>query len=504
MAVSRPSAVRQNAKIFPTPLIGDVLFYERVVVQTRDHPAYGTAHPNTSRWPNHILVFVKERTEEEDAQDVFDYYYAADRANQDTYNWRHTEANIEGVKFDAVERDYIIRRTDFNPDSPLQGAALTNIPTGKFSGSYVLAKRDNIESPIPELASIYVFERRTYVKRCSITTIETEDFFGIGGSKVDNWYYRGELVDGVAVETRFASPNSSYWGWQADGTVRDGRQISDNWFIISIISSITDTIDAYVFSYPSFTNINLPRRLVDTQLTFNVNSGVGNQDQEGWTFSYGDLPLSASLGLTDSCSSSVSISPEIGLTFEDPDGSYTPSTVYSFFLPQPVTRQDIIDRVSALHGSTVAYYTPAIAKTAVITLVSASASVRASATASIAKSVKTNGGTDAKEKSVSTDKSVGQSTQFVQISGFLGDLDLTSSQTAEVEATASMSIYGTGFAEGFDNSAIITDSASATASVTTSAEGGTEPSSNGAFITKINVEHYRFQRAKIFVEVVDL
>ncbi len=520
---SRPSSHRQKQSIFPTPLIGDLLFTERVVVQTRNHPEYGTPHPNTAAWPNHNLVYVKERIEEQDVQDAFDYYYAADRDNQDLYNWESGIANIGGRKFDTVTRTYLIPRADYDPEEIQMGAAMPNIPENRFPDpvtadgdnttndddppsytNHVLADREQLRTGEKELDSMYVVERRTYVKRCSITMIQTEDFFGIGGSRVDNLYYRGEEVDGSAVEVHFDDPNSAYWGWQSDGTQRDGQQLSENWFMISIISSITDTIDDYVFSYPKLVNINLPRRLVDTQLTFNVNSGEGNQDQSGFSYSYGALPLSDSLGLTDSCSSSVSISPEVGLTFEDPDGSYTPATVYAFFLPQPVTMQDVIDRITTLHGSTVALYTPAVTKTAVMTLVSASASVRSSATASVSKSVSANGGSDAQEKSTSTDKSVGQQTQFVQISGFLGDLDLTSSQTAEVEATASISLVGSGYAEGVSNSAFVTDSASATASVTTSGEGGSEGSSGGAFIVDIDVEHYRFQRAKIFVVVVDL
>jgi hypothetical protein len=139
-----------------------------------------------------------------------------------------------------------------------------------------------------------------------------------------------------------------------------------------------------------------------------------------------------------------------------------------------------------------------------MTLVSASASVRCSATASQGQSFEEERSSARQEKSTSSDKSVGQQTQFIQVSGFVGDLDLNASQSAEVEATASMIINGTGLATGYTTSAFITDSASATASVTTSSGGNSEGSSDGAFITKINVEHYRFQRAKVFIEVVDL
>lgn len=488
--------------MWPTPDERDLLFY---VEQNGDLPAnktweYGSPYRDAQKYPNHVLVYVSPQTADKWSK----WFYAAKREAQDEYNWSVTNADIEGVKFDMVSRDYVILRTEFVPDEPLMGTAMANLPLDKFDTDFVLAVRKQIPTPDVELNSIFVFETRLYVKRCSITMIQTDDFFGIGGSKVDNWYYRGEVVDSLAVEVHFATPNSSYWGWQADGTVRDGRQISDHWFIISIISSITDTIDDYVFSYPSLTNINLPRRLLNTQLTFNTNSAVGDQDQYGWDIASGALPLSSSLGLTDSCSSSVAVSPEVGLSFEDPDGGYTPCMVYSFFLPQPVTMADIIARVSAIHGETVSIYTPAVTSTAVMTLVSASASVRVSATASQGQTVGAERSSARSEKSTSTDKSVGQQTQFVQVSGFVGGLSLNGTQAAEVEATASMVITGGGLAAGMTTSVIITDSAEATASVTTAGGGGSEGSSNGAFITKINVEHYRFERAKIFIEVVDL
>lgn len=516
---------RHQIKTFPTPLPVDLIFYEVVdsAYQRTQGWEYGQAHWDNQNYPNHVLVYVAPQPPSKDVPNRQFWYYAANRENQDLYNWTSEIANIAGTRFDTVKRIYVFRRDDYDPEELQMGDPMPNVPENRFPDpvttdgdnttnddtppsytNHVLAYRNQLYSSDEILNSIFIVEERIYVKRCSITTIQTEDFFGIGGSKVSNWYYRGEVVDGETVETHFDDPNSSYWGWQADGTQRDGIQISENWFIISIISSITDVIDDYVFSYPSLTNINLPRRLVDTQLTFNVNQGLGNQDQEGWDHAYGELPLSTSLGLTDSCSSSVSISPEVGLTFEDPDGGFTPCMVYSFFLPQPVTMQDIIDRVTIIHGSPVSIYTPAVTKTAVMTLVSASASVRSSATASQGKAVGVERGSNRWERSVSTDKSVGQQTQFVQVSGFLGDLNLTSSHTSEVEATASIAITGFGFAEGMVTSAFITDTASATASVTTSGEGGSEGSSGGAFIVDIDVEHYRFERAKIFIKVVDL
>jgi len=159
---SVPSAVRQRSTILPTPLVGDVLFSERVVNQTRVIPVYGTAHPNTARWPDHKFVYARER-EEPEAQDVYDYFYAADRANQDQYNFSFTKADIGGTRFDAVARTYVIPRADFTPDTPAMGAAMPNVPVDLFPGSHVLAEKQQTRIGEQELDSLYVAERRVYV-----------------------------------------------------------------------------------------------------------------------------------------------------------------------------------------------------------------------------------------------------------------------------------------------------------------------------------------------------
>ena len=520
-----PGPKRKRIVNYPTPLIGDVLFYELVHLDRMETPEYGTPHPDTIRWPHHKLVFVKPIDE---VGDHYQFWYAADRENQDLYNWESGIANLGGKKFDTVVRTYVIPRDEYDPEELQMGAAMPNVPVNRFPDpvtadgdnttndddppsytNHVLAERDQIQIGDKELDSIYVVEKRTYIKRCSITTIQTEDFFGIGGSRVDNLYYRGEVIDGETVETHFATPNSDYWGWQDDGSQRDGQQLSENWFIISIINSITDVIDEYEFHYPTFSSINLPRRLNGSQLTFNIARGVGDMDQDSATTAQGES-FSLSVGLADSCSSSISITPELGLTFHEPNGSYLPAMVYAFFLPQPVTMQAIIDRVSILHGSAVSLYSPPDTTTQVVTLVSGSASVSASANASVRQASSPNSYADAWEKSVSIDKRVSQTTQFLQITGIAGGgaAIANGSQTDEVSAEAAMMVYINSTAGNLNCSAQVEDSVDVTASVTSVAGGINqelnEGSSDGDFITRISVEHYRFERAKIFVEVTSI
>ena len=235
---SRPSPHRQFEKTFPTPLIGDVIFRERQVYQTRNLPEYGTPHPNTAKWPNHIFVYARER-EEPDAQDVFDCFYAAVRETQDLYNFSHAEADIGGTKFDAVTRTYVTLRDEFDPETPLMGSTMPDSPEGKFSGVYVLAERKQTRIGEQVLDSMFVAEQRTYVKKVTLTSLDFDQVFGGTLRTTQTLRYRGEQIPGTGsplktieqlVETDISPP---YWGLQSNGVAREVTQLTDNWFVVT-------------------------------------------------------------------------------------------------------------------------------------------------------------------------------------------------------------------------------------------------------------------------------
>jgi len=229
----RPSSVRQRTTILPTPLVADVIFSERVVNQTRVVPAYGTPHPNTARWPNHKFAYARER-DEPDSQDTFDYFYVADRANQDQYNFSFTKADIGGTKFDAVARTYVTLRSAFTPNTPAMGAAMPNVPTSLFAGTYVLAEKKQTRIEDQELDSLYVAEVHVYVKRCNITQLGVDSLNGKTLTSTSTLYYASETVTGSTTAAQlFADPTNAYWGLQSDGTQRTGRQLSCEWYEIT-------------------------------------------------------------------------------------------------------------------------------------------------------------------------------------------------------------------------------------------------------------------------------
>ena len=155
---------RQDRKSFPTPLTTDVLFSETRDCNRSDFPAYGTPHPNAVKWPHHKLIFIKgvdiERNE------IFEFFYAADRENQDLYNFSSGYRNIGGNReFKIVVREYVTPRAEFDASVPAFKDGMPDTPTGVFDGvSYVFFDKQQKKTDQPELDSLYVLETHTYVE----------------------------------------------------------------------------------------------------------------------------------------------------------------------------------------------------------------------------------------------------------------------------------------------------------------------------------------------------
>ena len=194
MATTNPAPRRQRVSIYSTPSISDVIFYERLDTKLptyRKPPPYGTPHVDTINYPNHVFVYVKPA----DETGWEDWYYAAIRNNQDEYNFEFTQADIGGTQFDAVARTYIIPRSEFDPGTPEVGSLMPDAPTGKFGASdYVLASRKQERIGDSQLDSIFVAERRVYVRRVTMTQNDFDEAFGGVLTARQTLYYTGETV----------------------------------------------------------------------------------------------------------------------------------------------------------------------------------------------------------------------------------------------------------------------------------------------------------------------
>ena len=167
MAVSQlPQApYRQDRRVYPTPDSGDILFSEVRDCTRSEIPEYGTPHPNPKKWPDHKLVFVKPVDIERDG--IFEFFYAADRQNQDLYNFSFGLKSIgPNRQFRTVMRSYITLREDFKPLDIEFGTPMPNVPEDKFDGvEYVFFDRQQQPIDQQELNSLYVSEIHTYVEK---------------------------------------------------------------------------------------------------------------------------------------------------------------------------------------------------------------------------------------------------------------------------------------------------------------------------------------------------
>lgn len=181
MAISKLplSPYRQDTRVFPTPLTSDVLFSELRDCTRSEIPAYGTAHPDSRKWPDHKLVFVKQ-VEADQREGLFEFFYAADRANQDLYNFSTGFDNIGGRagdrNFRTITRVYLTPRAEYNPVDIPFGTAMPDVPKGMFEvGEYIYFDKQQQKADIEELNSLYVIEAHRYIEKAVIEEITSFD-----------------------------------------------------------------------------------------------------------------------------------------------------------------------------------------------------------------------------------------------------------------------------------------------------------------------------------------
>lgn len=449
---------RQDRKIFPTPLTTDVLFSEIRDCNRSDFPAYGTPHPNAVKWPHHKLIFIKpvdiERNE------IFEFFYAADRENQDLYNFSSGYRNIGGNReFKIVIREYVTPRAEFDASVPAFKDAMPDVPAGVFDGvSYIFFDKQQKKTEQTELDSHYVLETHTYVEtallddyislstqvpdlmpdkfRALIPRTTTENIVegkaetpvlgtdllqaseeqinpdvklvktissnrkAAAGKKLlsQRSYvettvgnieetYSSEKLD---VETGLLIAQSSVTDLGNGDYVRETVKV-DEWptlvstawnpelsaqvmttetFVSSIDTNLANTsykainkdrslktvtyppksaLANYMIEIPSRMDIDLPKILKAVNIIWSSEATTGRSDGN-WQGEAAGPSWSLQGSEGSSCSSSASISPELDIVIEYPNGSQVPVTVHAFFIEMTnnkVTEDDILARVKA-------------------------------------------------------------------------------------------------------------------------------------------------------------
>lgn len=229
---------RQTTLTRITPIVGDILVSATKEYQRKDIPAYGTPMADVVKmgsldsFKDHVFVFAEPQ--DNVREDIYTCYFAAPREDQDSYNWEAVKADIGGQKFDAVQRTYVIERSEYDVNSPAMGSAMPDVPSGKFDApsGYILAVKQQ-QRLGKEFDSWFVIETRTYVKKTTITQIGSDPLNGRPLASISTIYHKDEIVTGSTTAAQlFASTSNLYWGTQSDGFARTGRQISAEFYEI--------------------------------------------------------------------------------------------------------------------------------------------------------------------------------------------------------------------------------------------------------------------------------
>ncbi len=239
---------------------GDAAVTAANTVVYKSHPQYGTAHPDTEKFPNHKLCHVKQA----DPNGLFfQYFYAAERNHQDDYNFEFSQADLGGNKYDTVVRTYVTLRSDFSDvDGEYQAGDPMPDPLNQFSAdnavlynrdlrsygatdedetsvNYILMTRQQKRIGDQELDGLFVVEQRVYFRRIDIVTQKLDDATGGILKTVIKLIYRGEatFVTANDIATTAGSENwdaDDRWGLTAAGQNIECQQLSHDWWQVTI------------------------------------------------------------------------------------------------------------------------------------------------------------------------------------------------------------------------------------------------------------------------------
>ena len=155
----------------------DLVFYEIVDynIKTNRDMEYGTPHHNIQSYPNHQLVYITPNDKE---GKTYRFYYAANRENQDDYNWQISDGS-------TLERTYIIPRSLYYGRSAAEEAANSEIPdeftyppvgTPDIRFTKYSFVDDSVVRNDEQLDSIYITIKRRFMENKEVDIVWSEEF----------------------------------------------------------------------------------------------------------------------------------------------------------------------------------------------------------------------------------------------------------------------------------------------------------------------------------------
>ena len=155
-------------------------------------PAYGLAHPNTTKFPNFRLVYVKLV----EPDNWYQWYWVNDRASQEDYNFQISYPYGD-TAYPRYERTTLVRRSTYSA-----GTAGSADPV---NSALKLVKEELLRTGDEVLDSLYVYSKRTYERIPSpwISDISIEPETRAPIVQKSRWQYAPDYLtvsvsDGVA------------------------------------------------------------------------------------------------------------------------------------------------------------------------------------------------------------------------------------------------------------------------------------------------------------------
>jgi len=248
----------------------------------KNHPSYGTPHPDTENFYRHKLCHVKQA----DAEGLFfEYYYAAAREFQDDYNFEFSQADLGGNEYDTVIRTYVNLRSDFlDTDTEYQaGDPMPDVPSSQFGDTYILMTRQQKRIGDTELDGLFVVEQRVYFKYEDKVSFTTDAEFNDELKTTEILAYVGKTSvptkSGNVTWSTAEAVDRTNWGIKVVGTTNDSEEnnsdgaynyevqrLSNDWWKITEQQIVGENLFDGI-SYTTNQNYSYPAELTGFRFT---------------------------------------------------------------------------------------------------------------------------------------------------------------------------------------------------------------------------------------------
>lgn len=279
----------------------------------------------------------------------------------------------------------------------------------------------------------------------------------------------------------------------------------DQWKSRKIVKvTPVEAYDNYHISFPSYTNLQVPPILQSVTAVWAKDGGDGSSETDFEGISAGtSIHLSGSE--SGSAHAAATVMPDIHYTLQEVWTHHVPTTSHFFLMPMPVTKADILAKVTAAEGASVIEWPVFKPEAVTFTLKGMKVAVRADASGSASRTLNASTDTSDRTQGGGVSRDVQHVITSLTIPPTLhGSFSLsptTNAQSCEADAHAEWT--GINFPTV---DAHFQATAEASGSISPTGITATTPTTipiTGLYVIDSQVDIYKHGYAKVFVEVLD-